>query len=481
MRSHLTYLPPEVLSTVFSYLRPRALRQCLLVNSAFNTLVRPHLFRYIAAFGDEAEPCFFLLHDNSFLEALAVIGDIDEDQPIPKDLSYMCLFAHAHCCNREREPFSSPTGSPFISSCRVLNVHLALPDDEDNISSAHADYFNPGWRLVDRPLEGPYLQPLQCHILHHALEDARVDKLVLRNVPVIYGNVDPDLLPPSAAETVKEAVLVLNVDSMNEANRSLVEDYLAESFDCFEEEHDGIESVRPCMEPGELERPEIGSLASAVPPNVEDLTLVFWTPRPRTDATPTCCMPVPLCEECETKDSEDTSDAEKQPSCWQEKFWNDLADTVAPRLIHQLGAVTIVNASAIVPAGAVREQYVRPISTGVATHTTFEKKYCNILSSRLTGEYGVQSGRVKEYVDRVHFEYMSDWLLSTEWEDVFEWSEVKPWLQFKRPALITDYFKPVDPDTVKWRKDMNPTERISLRHKRSTMKRTKPNKYTWNH
>lgn len=131
MRSHLTNLPPEVLSAVFSHLRPRALRQCLLVNSAFNTLARPHLFRYIAAFGDEAEPCFFLLHDNAILEAVAVIGDIDEDQPIPKDLSYMRLFAHAHCCNREREPFSSPTGSPFISSCRVLNVHLALPDDED--------------------------------------------------------------------------------------------------------------------------------------------------------------------------------------------------------------------------------------------------------------------------------------------------------------------------------------------------------------
>lgn len=75
--------------------------------------------------------------------------------------------------------------------------------------------------------------------------------------------------------------------------------------------------------------------------------------------------------------------------------------------------------------------------------------------------------------------YLNEWLLSTEWEDVFTWREVKPWFEFKRPALITDYFKPVDQDAIKGRNDMDLLERDSLRDRRSTMKCTKPNKYTW--
>lgn len=483
MRSHLTNLPPEVLSAVFSHLRPRALRQCLLVNSAFNALVRPQLFSYVAAFDDTGKPFFILLYDLAIMRALEVTGEVDKLQPLPKELGYLLVYSHQHCCHREREPFSSPSGSQIISSCRVLNVHLTSPNSKDSISSAHPIYFDPEGRLIDQQPVGPFLQPLQCHILHFALENARVDKLVLRNVPVIYGNVDPDLIAASAFETVKEAVLVLEIDSMNEANTSTVTEHLSDCFKCSEEEHDGIEVVRPCLNPGELQRPEIGSLASAVPPNVRDLTFVFWTPRPGTDVTPSCCTPLRQCSDCEEDDGngEGDGDADKQSSCWQEKFWTDLADAIAPKLLHQLRAVTIVNASAIIPGGAVREQHVRPISTGLATHTSWEAEFRDTLSYCLTGNYGIAPDQVNTYVDRVHFKYMNEWLLSTEWEDVFTWQEVKPWLEFKRPALITDYFKPETPDAVQWRKDMGHEERISLRHKRSLMKRTKPNKYTWRH
>lgn len=153
---------------------------------------------------------------------------------------------------------------------------------------------------------------------------------------------------------------------------------------------------------------------------------------------------------------------------------------MAPQLLNRLRKLTIVNASAIIPAGAPRKQYLFDIATGTASHAKFEDKFGELLAHYLFSDHGITSARAEEYAERVHFMYMKDWLQTTEWEDVFaSYKEVKPWLDFKPSGLITDYFKPHKPDAVQWRKDMDAMERIALRHRRSTMKRTKPNKYTW--
>lgn len=431
-------------------------------------------------------PTFSLIRDSSTTRALGVTGVVDLDHPIPSDLSRLTVHAHSHCCWGEREAFSSPSGSSVISSCRVLKIHLASPDDMDSLTSAHSNYYNLDGDEPDPTPEGPFVRSLQCHILHHSLENACIDKLVLRGVPVIYGNVNPDLFTSSAFETVKEAVLVFDIDSMNSTNASTVDTYRTDCFECSRTEHEGDEVLQPCFNPGQMQFAEIGDLASGVPSNVEDLTYIFWSPKPNTDITPSCCRLLEPCPDCEDDCFGDSDPAEstrdsagEHVACWQEGFWEDLAEALAPRLLHGLRAVTIVNASAIIPVGPAQEQHVRAITTGVATHDKYETKFREILSEWLISEHGVAPDKVKEYADRVHFKYMKDWLLSTEWEDVFSWSEVKPWLEFKRPALITDYFKPVDPNAVKWRKDMDPMERISLRHRRSTMKRTKPSKSTW--
>lgn len=247
--SRLPKLPPEVLSIVTSHLRPQALRQCLLVNSAFNALVQPQLFCYISASGDMMVPTFSLIRDSSTTRALGVTGVVDLDHPIPSDLSRLTVHAHSHCCWGEREPFSSPSGSSVISSCRVLKIHLASPDDMDSLTSAHSNYYNLDGDEPDPTPEGPFVRSLQCHILHHSLENACIDKLVLRGVPVIYGNVNPDLFASSAFETVKEAVLVFDIDSMNSTNASTVDTYRTDCFECSRTEHEGTRCSSPASTP----------------------------------------------------------------------------------------------------------------------------------------------------------------------------------------------------------------------------------------
>lgn len=473
MGNSLTNLPPEVMSLVLGHLRPRDLRRCMLVNSAINALVRPCFSRYVATRGFSLEVVFPLIKGSDENEALQ---HAQQSSVVSRDLS--CLIVHPHDYCGKWELSSSPSKPSSLSSCRVLRIHLGFPDHIDNIARTHIiDDIDTDEDSIE-PSGGPDLWHLPCDFLLHALESARIEKLVLRKVPVIYGHVDPDLVPFPASTTVREAVMVLDVDSMSFSNEFLIYDY---GTLCSTE---GPICADP---PEELEYPQTGSIASALPPNVEELTFVFWGPSPDKEVAPSCCYAHEICPECpdnsgyDSGSSVSSDETEEQTSCWEDNFWKELAAAIAPKLLSKLRVLTIVNASGIVPDGAARQQILSAISTGVATHVKLEAKFRKILFERLSVEHGIATDKVEECVGRVKFMYMKDWILSTDWEDVFSWAEVRPWLEFKPPALITDYFKPVDPDAVKWRKDMTRAERFELRHKRSKMKRTKPNKYTWRH
>lgn len=41
--------------------------------------------------------------------------------------------------------------------------------------------------------------------------------------------------------------------------------------------------------PDKLRYPATGSIASALPPNLEELTFVFWNPVPGDEVSPLCC------------------------------------------------------------------------------------------------------------------------------------------------------------------------------------------------
>lgn len=320
MTARLTSLPPEVLAIVFSHLRPRALRQCLLVNSAFRILAIPQLYSYIDVGGDTRSPTFSLLDENSMIKKEEP-GRSLKPQTIPRDLSCLTVHSHEHCRERWFDTFTSPSLSSLILSCRVLKVHLGAPDDKDSIASVHARYFG----LNDnegQPAIIPRVHPLHCHLLHYALEDAHIDKLVLHNVPVVYGNVDPDLLGLSAFKTVKEAVLVLNVDSMNSTNVSAIDWHSSECVNCQAWLGDD-EGWQPCLQEEVLQLPKTGSMASALPPNVEELTVVFRTPRPGMEVTPSCCRALEPCSDCTEAGVEDdwSPDAKgRHRSCWEEEY-----------------------------------------------------------------------------------------------------------------------------------------------------------------
>lgn len=455
MVDRLTNLPPEVVSLVLWHLRPRDLRQCRLVNSAFNTLVPPLYSRYLIYDGDD------------FTFPFVIPDPAAHDNTIPRHINRLTVKPHDHCCSESRSFHQIHTGLVSFSSCQVLAVNLTPPDEEDDIASAHYRHFDPC------PSGAVAMQPFYCSALHLALQNAKIDKLVLRNVPVAYGNVDPDLLDFAAFQTVREAVLLLDVNSMSEHNTSTLYDWY--DFDDF------YEPVCIAAAP-ELSFPEVGSLASALPPNVEDLTFVFWTTRPATEVAPFCCTTYETYSDC---GDDDEVDSDREPavhqfSCWEERFWRDLAAALAPKLLFELRAVTIVNASNIVLDGAARDPAFSAIESGAATHVKAEKKFRGILHGQLTKQCGMSSDEAGDYVDRVKFKYMKDWLVSTDWEDVFTWKEVKPWLQFKR-SLITDYFKPVDRDAVKWRNNLTEAQRFQLRVERSSARKKKPNTYNWRH
>lgn len=197
MRSDLPDLPPELISLILAQLRPRALRRCLLVNSAFHTLAQPIRSAYASTYvvlDDESEVALPLLRDNTKTSI---------PQCAPKDVSCLTVRVHDRCSTQVRSFFPSPERSPLISSCQVLKVHLAPPDDNVHMANPHKFYFprapwgedEDEYDTEDDPLEDCVMSkgPLECQVLHFALEDATITKLVLRDVPLVYGNVDPNL------------------------------------------------------------------------------------------------------------------------------------------------------------------------------------------------------------------------------------------------------------------------------------------------
>ncbi|EKD04797.1 hypothetical protein A1Q2_00908 [Trichosporon asahii var. asahii CBS 8904] len=416
MASSLTNLPPELISSILAHLRPRALRQCLLVNSAFNVLAQHMLMMHASGYVVVDQ------HGVSF----PLIKGVPEQQNslVPENISCLTVTEHYNCYKKGRLPFASSAGLPLVSSCRVLRIILNSPDVEDNITGSHytefsnpldPDDFDEG---VD--VEGKYIcvHFVYCQVLHFALEEATVDKLILRNVPLVHGNVDPDFLAPSVSQTIREAVIVFDPEAASYSNNERLEDW-----DQFW--HDGLICKQGF---GLLDYPVIGDIACSVPPNVEELTFVFWTDRPTKEVAPACC--------CVTKSWDGYEDRflvrnVKHTSCWEEDFWPTLAAAMVPLLLHKLRQITIVNARGIVPTGAQRRPVISAIWAGVGTHDALESKFRVLLFAHLSSEPGVTPERARDCVDRVKFTYMNDWLLSTDSEDVFSRKEVKPWLEFK--------------------------------------------------
>lgn len=342
----------------------------------------------------------------------------------PENLSCLTVTAHTQCYEESRLPFASIAGFSFVSSCQVLRVMLECPDDIDNVASSHYYHFPD----LPNSYDGSYfdatvgdyicVHSVECQLLHFALEDAWVDKLVLRNVPLVYGNVDPDLLAPSATQTIREAVIVFDIEAMGLSNDERLHEWCR--FGC-----DG--SI--CMNDRErLCFPNIGSIGSAVPQNVDELTFVFWTNQPTREVAPMCCYVTETYEE--GGDHLSVPNVE-HTSCWEGKFWPNLAAAVVPLLLHKLRQITIVNARGIVPTGAQRRPVISAIWAGVGSHDALESKFRVLLFAHLSSEADVTPEKARDCVDRVKFMYMNDWLLSTDSEDVFSPKEVKPWLEFK--------------------------------------------------
>lgn len=340
MQEHLTRLPPEVVSLILGHLRPRALGQCLLVNSAFKALVFPLLSRFVLIDEFYGRVTFPLLGGYR-----CRWRGSDRPRSFPRHLSSLTVLPHEHfSAPPEGETFFNFASPPQVSSCRVLTVHLFAPDDYDNLSSAHVFNGYPGPAPEAEDLEdGHYVRPLQCYMLHFALENARIDKLVLRNVPVVWGRVDPDLLSLSALQTVREAVIVLNADGMSDIHTGIIEDW-----NCSED----VEGEPVCAELFEsLAYPLKGSIGTTLPRNAEELTFVFWTPKPAQEVSPSCCSASgrPTRYNDESGDYGTFDRGDEHESCWEDGFWYELAEAVVPMLLHKLRRVTIVNASSIIP------------------------------------------------------------------------------------------------------------------------------------
>lgn len=482
-----TGLPPEIISEVLQYLRPPALRRCLRVNSAFNALVQRPLAACVSG---------YVVADGRGV-AYPHIKDTGEEQeqqpgllrrptrgrvrPVPKDIRCLTVAKHERCNSQTRKPFASSTGTPRINSCAVLQVILASPNDRDHFASPHSVYYPRALTAYPESDGEPFDYPeeeaeymcveaLECQLLHFALEDATVTKLVLKDVPLVYGNVDPDLLFMSASQTIEEAVIVYKMWSMSASNDDATEDWYY---------HGDGEPI--CLQaPERLAYPAQGSIGSAIPPNVKSLTLVFWLRRPGDEVTPLCCR-VPDPWDCWSDDDEDGDDGTSETedgheSCWEGGVWRDLAVAVAPLLLHKLDRVTIVNASSIVPTGEPPQATLELISDGLAKHDIVETKLRVQLYDHLRAAHNVSTDGAEELVSRVKFMYVKEWLLQSDWEDVFTWFEVRPWLEFKAPARITDYFKPTDSEGVKWRRDMDEAERFHLKNLKQ--REAKPGKNT---
>lgn len=443
-----TGLPPEIVSLVLWHLRPRELGRCLLVNSAINALVRPLLSGYVVTEAENVTYPFMGEHPPRL---------------VPRNVHCLTVLPHLDCYESDRIPFMSTSGLPLISSCRVLKVMLDFPDDEDHIASPHPYYFPPPQEedsddnSVDE--ECISVHPLECRILHFALQDAQVAKLVLRHVPLVYGNVNPELMSSSAFCTVSEGVLVFKVGAMSQSVDGVFEDWHMN--------HD--EDIPLCLAcPEVLNFPVIGGLDCALPPNVERLTFVFWTSRPGEEVAPPCCRVREPWDWSGAEDNRMEGSSEPEAghkSCWEEGCWRYLAEAVVPLLLHKLIRVTIVNASSIVPTRAPPQASLELISEGIARHDIFETKLRAQLYDCLRAAHNVLHDRAEELVSRVSFMYMKEWLQQTDWEDVFSWSEVRPWLNFKAPAPIADCFKPAISDGVKRKRDMDEAERFHLKHR----------------
>ncbi|EJT45719.1 hypothetical protein A1Q1_05868 [Trichosporon asahii var. asahii CBS 2479] len=507
MGNSSTGLPPEVVSQILWHLGPPALRRCLRVNSSFNALAQRPLAAcvsaYVAADGKgmtfphikestaeqkkqqsvpQAVPPFVpQTHASPPITALSQLYRPQQNpapgqssavpKRIPENLRCLTVGKHWRCYPGSRTPFAASLETPIISSCRVLKVLLASPDDRDHIASPHSDYFplSLSARLelsevseddTDIPYEYVCVLPLECQLLHFGVKDADICKLVLRNVPLVFGNVDPGLLPLTTSHRIQEAVIAFNLYSMSSSNGDAMESWYGGGDDPI------------CSEaPEELAYPAIGSIGSGVPPNVESLTFVFWTYCPEEVSAPPCCYVRELwdCMEEEEHHLDEDGDRESEPpheSCWEEGFWRELAVAVAPLFLRNLRQLTIVNASSIVPTGAPPQATLELMSSGLFRHDVFETKFRVQLYDHLCSDHSVTPDKARECVGHVKFKYTKDWLLFTDWDDVFSWSEVRPWLEFKRPALITDYFKPVDAEAAKWRSDMNKAERYHLEKRR---------------
>lgn len=406
----LPRLPTEILGLILWHVRPHDLRKCLFVNSTFYALAQPLFNRYAATDGSGF---FFPLSSDESLRVASF-----SPQSAPLDLLKLNVHPHTHCYPSDHEKMTLPS----IASCRVLSIGLRVPDNEDHMASAHTAHFRDDPEHFD-PTEEFSLRPLHCHMLHVVLDNAFVDKLVLHNVPAVYGNVDPDLIAESAFRTIREAVLLLNLDSLGYTNEHVMDRWHAT--------HKPWERICE-ISPESLEYPR-GSIATALPPNVEELTFVF-TPtdheldEPEGDAIPYCCHADPDQFKSLSKLDADLAvlrDDDAQASCWQEPFWRELAAAIAPLFFSRLCRVTVVNASIIVPKGQARTPTIAAIKDGTASHSKHEMALHRILREHLSANYELSSEQIGELIGRVRFMYKGEWMFSTDWEDVWRWEAVK--------------------------------------------------------
>lgn len=464
-------LPPEIVTIILRHLRLSDLRQCLLVSSALNAAVQPLLCRFVRI--QDHGVSFPYAEDNA---PFLVNDAFPPDNPaiILHDLDCIEVDQHDLFPDPEWAVCRSNLPAFQISSCRVLVVNLGLPDVDFNIASVHSA---PDIDDIPAQHHPPLSHPSSCNFIRTALGGVAVDKLVLRDVPLAYGRMDPDMLSVATAWTVQEVVVTFDATSTSLDHFIGLEKW-RERYTCEEW------TVRPCEE--QIDGPVVYELESIFLPTAKDFTFVFWAPKPGVEVATECCNYLetiaadagehfPPCT-CLSSEDHEEFDLDRHFSCWEEEFLEELAEAI---VLHAdtIRKVTVVNACAIVPTDSSREQTLLAISSGLATHSILEDRLrlkLRFLLAALDSEHVAQ-----KVVDRIEFKYMKDWLGSTAWEDVFEWHEVKPWMRSRRQPLITEHFKPESPDTIKWRKEMDAQERAMLRRRRTSVKRIKPNKYKW--
>lgn len=471
-------LPPELLAIILRNLNLNDLHRCRLANTTFNNLVRPLLGRFLY-FDDTGvtipgtgyqvvlERRFPPIPPTPFtLEALELVSEVFERIDVRHHTAYdefggCCLFRGL---------------SVQITSCRVLSIHLGAPADESGLVSTHP-YAEP---FDEDPAHPPLSHPADCHLLRTVLENTEVGKLVLRNVPIAYAGVDPDLLSHATSHTIEEVVIVFNGTRISDRIKDKIWEW-EENYTCQDE-------ILPCFD---FDQRVIYDLEPIFLPNAGDFTFVFWTGRPAAEFATLCCSArddfdpqddgrPPHCDCPPSSPFHDAIDFERHYSCWEGGFLREISAAIAEHSKKtSIRKITIVNASAIVPDGSNRKDALLTISMGIAKHDTFEQRFRKAFQTQLQGRVGPD--KAQSLQDRVEFKSMKDWLSTSAWEDVFDAKEVKPWMDFKRHAQITDWFKPESPDDVKWRKEVDGRERVKLIHRRISARRLKPSKNSWRH